>query len=148
MMREVNIREINMFGELINFSGRFVEQQKGVWDYFAWIDFLSEVKNKGIDITDEMRCYISSFLESMKKLYIASTANTGIRNVVMDTSMHVAEFARRTNGGWNTSDTETFINELQKKGIGITEETKHNIVGVIESAKNIYTSTIEISRDT
>ena len=48
---------------------RFVEQSRGIWDHSGWEKFLSNIKNKGVDLTSEAVSQLGSVLESTKLLY-------------------------------------------------------------------------------
>jgi hypothetical protein len=46
-----------------------VERHKGAWDHTKWESFLSDVKKKGVPVTEEVSNTIGSVLESLKKLH-------------------------------------------------------------------------------
>lgn len=128
------------FDRLLKLAGDFVERQKGAWDHTAWLGFLEEVQKKGIELTGDMERYIGLVLETMKKVYNASTSIDGIKNVMMEMSSQTADFVKKTRGVWNQSDGEVFLKELRQKGLNLNEDMMSYFGGVLEAVKGIYAS--------
>ena len=135
-----------LFDTLMNLSGRFVESQKGVWNHTAWLDFLSGIQKKGFELTDSMKTYIGSVLESMKKIYEASVATKRLEKVIADISDHTVSFMKSTKGIWNQKGWESYLRGLKGKGIDLTDETRNYLGGVLEAAREIYTITPQLSK--
>ncbi|MBF0338640.1 MAG: hypothetical protein HQL05_12525 [Nitrospirae bacterium] len=134
-----------LFDELVRIAGSFVERQKGAWDHSAWLDFLSGVQKKGVDVSEDVQRYIGSMLEAMKKLYNASATTESVRNALLDISEQTVEFIKKTKGVWEQRDAEIFLKELQKRGIELSEETKSYLGGVLESVKRVYDFSVKIT---
>ncbi len=134
------------FDVLIDLSRKFVESQKGVWDHTAWLDFLSDVQKKGIELSDDMKDYLGSVLESMKKVYETTTATRGMENVMSDISDLTTDFMKKTKGVWDQSGWETYLKELQKKGVEYTDESRSYFGEVLEAAKQLYTISPVVSK--
>ncbi|MBF0457259.1 MAG: hypothetical protein HQK99_05125 [Nitrospirae bacterium] len=128
------------FDRLLKLSSDFVERQKGMWDHATWLGFLEEVQKKGIELTSDMERYIGLVLETLKKVYNASTSMDGIRNVMIEMSSQTADFVKKTRGVWNQSDGEVFLKELRQKGINLNEDMMSYFGGVLEAVKGIYAS--------
>ncbi|MBF0515621.1 MAG: hypothetical protein HQK97_00695 [Nitrospirae bacterium] len=128
------------FDRLLKLAGDFVERQKGAWDHTAWLGFLEEVQKKGIELTGDMERYIGLVLETMKKVYNASTSIDGIKNVMMEMSSQTADFVKKTRGVWNQTDGEAFLKELRQKGLNLNEDMMSYFGGVLEAVKGIYSS--------
>ncbi len=122
------------FDALIDLFNKYVEHQKGVWDYSAWVDFLFEVQKIGFRLNDEMITYLGSMLDSTKSLYDATTATEGIQHSVIDIYVLAFNFFLKTRGVYKPEEWEAFIEELQGKGINLTEETRSYIMNAFESA--------------
>ncbi len=124
--------------ELIEIAVKFVERQQGAWNHSTWLAFLSDVQEKGFKLSDEMQIHLESVLESIKSLNDTLTDIEGMGNVLLDISNRSVDFIKQTKGGWDHSGWEMFVNDLQKTGIVLTEETKDYVGYVLESLKKFY----------
>jgi chromosome segregation ATPase len=59
----------SLFDDVLNSAKEFVEKHKGTWDHAKWESFLSDIKKKGVSVTEDMSNTVGSVLESIKKLY-------------------------------------------------------------------------------
>ncbi len=134
------------FDILIDLSRKFVEGQKGVWDHTAWMDFLSDVQKKGVELSDDMTAYLGSVLEAMKNVYGAATATKGIGKVMSDGSKLTVDFITKTKGVWDQAGWELFLKDLQKKGVELTDETTSYFGEVLEASRKLYTISPVVSR--
>ncbi len=126
------------FDVLIDLAGKFVEGQKGMWDDTAWQDFLRDVRKKGFEPSDDMKDYLGSVLEAMKKVYGATTDTKGMENAIPDISELAVKFIKKTQGTWDQSGWESFLGDLQKKGIHLTDETKAYFGDILEATRELY----------
>ena len=127
---------MTLFNDLIKRASQFVEKQKGVWDHSKWQAFLSELQQKGDEMTEEMKDHLGVVLESMKKYYKNATV-TG-RKMHAEISDQAAKLVEKTRGKWEHLDWEKFVADIQKKGVELTEEAKKDLGDVLESAKKFY----------
>ena len=129
---------MTIFDELIKRTSQFVEKQKGIWDHTKWQGFLSDIQEKGVNLTEETRNYLGSVVESMKKFY-ENSSDTGkkLMGIVSD---QVAQFVEKTKGKWDHLGWEKFVKDIQKKGIDLTDETRSNLGVILESAKRFYSN--------
>ncbi len=128
------------FDVLIDLSRKFVESQKGVWEHTAWQDFLSDVQKKGFELSDDMQTYLGSILEAMKKVYGTVTATKGMEKVMADVSKLTVDFITKTKGVWDQAGWESFLKDLQKKGVEYTDESRSYFEEVLEASRTIYAS--------
>lgn len=129
----MNKKSSNPFDEIITAAKNFVEKQKGMWDHTRWENFISEVRKKGVSVTEETSKLIGSMLESLKKLYASGPQFEEIIN-------NAKAFVEKQKGMWDHTRWENFISEVQKKGVSVSEETSKLIGSVLESLKKLYTS--------
>ncbi len=127
------------FDVLIDLSRKFVESQKGVWDHTTWLNLLSDVQKRGVELSDDMKDYLGSVLESMKKVYETAAATKGMEDVMSGISDLIVEFMKKTKGVWDQSGWETYLKDFQKKGFNLTDETKSYLEEVLEASRKIYT---------
>jgi hypothetical protein len=127
------------FDVLVDLTSKFVEAQKGAWDHTAWLNFLSDVQKKGLELSDDMTDNLGLVLESMKKFYSASADIKGIETAMADISNSAIDYFKKTKGAWSQSEWETYLNNVQKKGIELTDETRSYLGEVFESLKGFYT---------
>jgi len=127
------------FDILVDLTSKFVEAQKGAWDHTAWLNFLSDVQKKGLELSDDMTDNLGLVLESMKKFYSASTAIKGIETAMAEISNSAIDYFKKTKGIWDQSQWETYLNNVQKKGIELTDETQSYLGEVFESLRGFYT---------
>ena len=127
------------FDVLVDLAGKFVESQKGVWDHTAWLNFVSDVQQKGLELSDDMKDNLGLVLESMKKFYSASIATKGIENVMAGISNYTIDYFKKTKGVWDQSQWEAYVNDIQKKGVELTDETKSYLGEISESLQEFYT---------
>jgi hypothetical protein len=135
------------FDTLMNLAGKFVESQRGAWDHTAWLDFLTGLQKKGFELTDTMKNYVGSVLESMKKVYETTLETKGMERTISDISNHTVSFMKTTKGIWDQKGWESFLKDLQEKGIGLTDETRNYLGGVLEAARELYTITPTVGKE-
>ncbi len=128
----------NAFEDLIGLAGKFVKQQKGLWDYDGWISFLSDIQQKGVEITSDIQTNMGIMLESMKKFHNATTKVKGMQNSTLEIAKSAGKFIKDTKGVWDHEEWESFLKELQKKGVNLNDEMIIYIGNVLESAKGLY----------
>jgi superoxide dismutase len=129
---------MGQFDDLIKYAAKFVETQKGAWDHTAWVDFLADTEKKGYEMTNELKSYLGTTLESMRKFYTASSSTESIAASLKSISDDSVKFIKKTNGMWNHSEWESFLGEIQKKGISLSEETMRYTGNILESVKSLY----------
>jgi hypothetical protein len=128
----------NSFNELVALATKFVESQKGKWDHYAWLDFMSEIQKKGFDINDDLQDQLGSVTESMKKCYNAAADTKGFQNILGEISESSIEFVKKTKGVWDNAGWESYVKDLQKKGLTLNEMTQSYAGNVLESVKSLY----------
>ena len=126
------------FDILIDYAGQFVEAQKGLWDHTAWLDFVIDAQKRAVVLSDDMKSNLGLVLESMKKVYNATTSTRNIESVMLDISEHTINFFKKNNGTWSYSEWEEYLKGLQKKGFELNEETCSYLSEVLESVKKLY----------
>ncbi len=132
---------MTILDDLLKQATAFVDKQKGFWDHTTWQSFLSDIQKKGIELTDEKSEYLGTVLESMKKFYetsIVQDANKRFDEIMSKISDQTTSFLEKTEGIWDHAGWENFIEEIQKKGINITEDTVTYIGDILESSKKLY----------
>ncbi len=134
------------FEGLIELAGKFVETQKGVWDVFSWLSFLSEVNEKGYNITNEIQSGMESTVDSMRKFYLFAKDTKGMGNIMIDISKHVNMFLRENRGVWGHSEFMEFLEGFKKRGIKLDEETSNYLGGILEASKEIYFYPLQTSK--
>jgi len=137
-----------IFDDLIKRASQFVEKQKGVWDHAKWQELLTDIQKRGIKFTEETQNYLGLVLESLKKFYTTSTVGKEIsenitgraEHLVSNISRQAATFIEKTRGQWEHLEWEKFVDDIQKKGVHLTEETRSYLGEVLESIKKFYGS--------
>ncbi|MBF0319264.1 MAG: hypothetical protein HQL01_05610 [Nitrospirae bacterium] len=129
---------IGQFDDIIEFAAKFVEQHKGVWDHTAWTEFLSEINKKGIDVTGDMKAYMGSLLEAMKKYYGMASATEGITAAMTGLAENTVSFIKKTKGQWDHSVWEAYLKDMQKKGMDLNNETTKYLGSILEVSKELY----------
>ena len=129
---------MTFFNDLIKRASQFVEKQKGVWDHTKWEAFLADIQKKGDEMTDEMSDHLGVVLESMKKFYSDAT-ETG-RKMHAEIAEQAADLVEKTKGKWEHLDWESFVEDIQKKGVELTEDAKRDLGEMLESAKKFYST--------
>jgi hypothetical protein len=129
------------FDAVMSFTSRFVESQRGTWDNAAWMNFLDGLQKKGFELTDAMKSYTGPVLESMKKIYDTSLQTKGMQRSLSDISEHTVSFMKTTKGIWDQNGWESFLKDLQTKGVALTDETRNYIAGILAAARDLYSVT-------
>ncbi len=132
------VKSMGGFDILIDLSRKFVENKTGVWDHTAWLDFLTDAQKRGIELTDEMKTHLGSVLESMKKVYEATSSTKGMEKVMADVSRLTVNFVKEKKGVWGHSGWESFLKDFQKKGFDLTVETSSHIGAVLDASRQLY----------
>lgn len=126
------------FQDMLDSAHKFVEEQKGMWDENKWQEFLSNIQQKGIEVTDDMKAQLGTMLDSMKNVYGTMSATEGMSNALAKITEEVIQFVKQQNGQWDHEEWEKFLQSLQQRGVVLTDEMKDYIGAILESAKNIY----------
>jgi len=126
------------FEELTKLATDFVTAQKGLWDHAAWTDFLSRVRKKGIDISDEMQSSLGEMLEAMKGFYSAAASTESMEKAMKTVVNDSVAFVKDHKGVWSHSDWEDFLKTARQNTVSVTEGTKGYLGGVLESMKVFY----------
>jgi hypothetical protein len=124
----------DLFADVVSNAKEFVEKQKGKWDHTKWEGFLSDVQKKGVTLTDDMTNALGSVLESLKKLYPKSPIPR-----LDEVISNAKEFVEMQKGKWDHTKWESFLSDVQKKGVSLTDDISNTIGSILESLKKFYT---------
>ncbi len=127
-----------VFNDLIGLTWKFVEMKDGVWDQNAWVNFLSNIQDKGLDLKSEMQSSLGQVLESVRDVYISSIATRGMEKTMHDMTDITAKFVINNRGVWDHAQWEKYLKDIQKTGIELNAETQNYIGGLLESARKLY----------
>jgi len=130
---------ITPFEELTKLASDFVTSQKGMWDHRAWMDFLSRVQRKGVEISEEMQSKLGDLLEAMKEYHTAITSTEDVQkamSIVFDESV---AFIIRQKGVWGHAEWEDFVKTIQQNTHTCSDGMEAYLGGVLESLKVFYT---------
>ena len=61
-----------VFDEIFALAKNFVVKQKGEWDHIKWENFISDIEQKGVTLTEDTTKLLGSILEALKKIYFIS----------------------------------------------------------------------------
>ena len=86
------------FEELTKLASDFVTSQKGLWDHTAWMDFLSHVQQKGIEISEDMQSMLGDLLEAMKEYHTAVSSTEDIEKAMSTVFDESVAFIKRQKG--------------------------------------------------
>ncbi|MCG6553661.1 MAG: hypothetical protein L7F77_15155 [Candidatus Magnetominusculus sp. LBB02] len=129
---------MGQFDEIMDAAAKFVEQQKGVWDHTAWTDFLDNISKTGVEVNAEVKAYLGTLLESMKKYYAAASATDGLTATMKAIAENTVSFLNKTKGSWDHAGWETYLKDMQKKGAELSDETVKYLGSVLEISKELY----------
>ena len=137
------------FDDIINNAKSFVKKQKGNWDNAKWEKFLSDIQKKGTTISEESTEFLGSALDSLKDFYNTYAAEKvkGGTSLFDEIITSAKQFVEEQKGKWDHTQWESFLSDLQDKGVSITEEIKNSIGDILESLKGLYTSSTETKKD-
>jgi hypothetical protein len=137
-MEEGTMVKKSYFDDLLALATKFVEQQSGAWDHNAWLDLMSDVQKKGIEVNHDFQSQMGAMLENMKKFYSNTAATSGMESVMMDITDTAIKFVKKNNGKWDHTAWEAFLKDVQKKGVTLSDESMTYLGGMLEAAKEIY----------
>ena len=126
------------FEELTKLASDFVTAQKGMWDHTAWIDFLSHVQEKGVEVSEEMQSMLGDLLEAMKDYHTAVSSTEDIEKAMCTVFDESVGFIRRQKGVWGHAEWEDFVKTMQQNTHTWSEGTEAYLGGVLESLKAFY----------
>jgi len=126
------------FEELTRLASDFVTAQKGLWDHAAWTDFLSNVRKKGFDISDEMKTNLGELLEAMKGFYSAAASTKSVEKAMKGVVNESATFVKQHKGVWGHTDWEDFVKTVRQNTQTVSEGTMTYVGGILESMKVFY----------
>lgn len=124
------------YKDLIELAGLFVEQQKGAWGHTEWLEFLSDIRERNIELNDDSKKYLGLVLEHMRDFYNTSSSVRGKENAMLDIAKNTVKFMIEKRFIWGDPEWVEFLSRIQRKGIEITTEKAKNIMGnILDSAK-------------
>jgi hypothetical protein len=126
------------FEMFMDMASKFVEQNKGTWDHKAWMDFMNNMQRKGLEMNPDMMACTGTVLECMKKYYGAASNTQGIMKVMSKASENMVDFVKDNKGMWDHARWESFVQDMQKKGIEMNDQTTAYLGGILEAAKGLY----------
>ena len=124
--------------ELTKMATDFVTMQKGMWDHAAWTDFVSNLKKKGFDLSDDMQSHLGELLEAMKRFYSAAGSTGSLENAMRSVMNESVDFIKKNKGVWGHSEWEEFLQTAQRNTLTLTEGTSAYLGGLLESIKVFY----------
>jgi len=143
-MERMERKEKGFFAYLVDLSGTFVEKQRGIWGHTEWLNFISNVQKRsielGIELTEQTKDYAGLVLESVKKVYEATTATGDIEDSLKRITKDAANFVQRKRGVWGHTEWLNLISDIEKRSIELNEKTKDYIGGLLEAEKILYLS--------
>ncbi len=143
---------IDEFNKLIKQAGELVIKQAGQWDHDTWLNFLTSVRRQGYYLTKEMQDNLGLILEATRELYFTVAMKSWqkfystdihsmereIAETITKTLERTSDFIRMTKGVPNQSMYESFIDEMRKNSISISEQTLSNLTKILKPGKTIY----------
>jgi hypothetical protein len=126
------------FEELTKLASDFVTSEKGVWDHRAWMDFLSRVQQKGVEISDDMQCKLGDLLEAMKEYHTAVSSTEDIQEAMSTVFNESVAFIKQHKGIWGHTEWEDFVKTIQQNTHTWSDGTEAYLGGVLESLKVFY----------
>jgi predicted flap endonuclease-1-like 5' DNA nuclease len=124
--------------DLTKLASDFVTAQKGLWDHAAWSEFLSKVRAKGFDISEEMQSHLGELLEAMKRFYAAAASTESVEKAMRTVVDDSVAFVTKHKGVWGHSDWEDFVKTVRQNTVVLSEGTTEYLGGVLESVKLFY----------
>ena len=126
------------FEELTRLASDFVTSQKGMWDHRAWMDFLANVQQKGVEISEEMQSKLGDLLEAMKEYHTAVSSTEDIEQAMSTVFNESVAFINRQKGVWGHAEWEDFVKTIQQNSRTWSEGMEAYLGGVLESLKAFY----------
>ena len=126
------------FEELTKLATDFVTTQKGRWDHKAWMDFLSRVQQKGVEISEDMQSKLGDLLEAMNEYHTAVSSTEDVEKAMSTVFMESVAFIKRQKGLWGHAEWEDFVKTIQQNSRTWSEGTEAYLGGVVESLKFFY----------
>jgi len=130
--------KITKLEELTKLAADFVTRQKGLWDHAAWTDFLTSVRTKGFDISEEMQSGLGDMLEAMKRFYSAAASTQSVEKAMRTVVNDSVAFVKQHKGVWGHSEWEDFLKTARQNTLSLSEGTAEYLGGVLESVKAFY----------
>ncbi|QWR77355.1 hypothetical protein [Candidatus Magnetomonas plexicatena] len=124
--------------EFMFIASKFVENNKGVCDSKAWLNFNSEIQKRGMSICDDTVVNAGGIVEAMRKYYMIMLETNGMTNILGGVSDATAKFLKATNGKWTHSDWENYIEALQAKGVEMNDEALKHLGALVEASKQCF----------
>jgi predicted flap endonuclease-1-like 5' DNA nuclease len=126
------------FDTLIQLASDFVTRQRGMWDHTAWQEFLSDLQQRGIGLTEEVHSYLGSVLEAFKRLYDATASVAGLEKAMAGVTTRSVGFIKQHQGVWGHNEWEEFIVSLRQGSGSVSDEANSYVGGVLEAMKTLY----------
>ena len=132
------IEKTARFEELTKLATDFVTTQKGLWDHTDWNDFVSNVKAKGFDVSEEMQSSLGDLLEAIKRFYVVAGSTVSMEKAMKAVVNDSVTFVKQHKGAWGHSDWEEFVKTVRQNTLSVSEGATEYLGGVLESMKVFY----------
>ncbi len=110
-----------------------------MWDHKAWMDFLARVRQKGVEISENMQSKLGDLLEAMKEYHTPVSSTEDIEKAMSSVFNESVGFIKRQKGVWGHAEWEEFVKIMQQNARTWSEGTEAYVGGVPESLKSFYT---------
>jgi len=124
--------------ELTKLAIDFVTTKKGLWDHAAWMDFMSNLRAKGFDLSGDMQTNLGNLLEAMKRFYTAAAATESVEKAVKTIVSESVTFVKQHKGVWGHSEWEDFVKTVERNTLSLSEGAMTYLGGILESIKVFY----------
>ena len=124
--------------ELTRLASDFLTAQKGTWDHKAWMDFLSQVKQKGFALSEKRQAKLGELLEAMKQYREAVSATEDIEQAMGTVLNESIAFIKRQQGVWGHDEWEDFLKTAQQNTRAWSAGMEAYLGAVLESLKVFY----------
>lgn len=121
----------------------FVEEKKGEWDHIQWDQLLNDLQSQGVKLTDEAKSRFGEILEGLKGVYSEAAKTEGVAKTLTEVKDQVVTFVQANSSGWDQAAWDSFVQNIQKKGVELSGEGQKYLGNIAEAAKKIVEDQLE-----
>ncbi|MBF0516186.1 MAG: diguanylate cyclase [Nitrospirae bacterium] len=124
---------------ILSHSLQFVLQHTSGWGHSEWMEFLIALKEHGVFISKTVEPHVGAIIETLRKFYMLPQPKAGgIEEIMSLLCNETANFIVSNNGIWTIQDWESFLEDINSKGITLDNQASLLLLSIIEAAKSLY----------
>ncbi|MCG6553703.1 MAG: diguanylate cyclase [Candidatus Magnetominusculus sp. LBB02] len=131
---DMNKNDIDFF---VNKACGFLIARKGIWDNDGWLDLVIDIKQHGVQHSNEIIQYVGVLLETIKKIYVLQLPVTvNVEILIPSICREILGLIIEKEGVWKQDDWRGLLDKIKGHGFDLTVDGADHIIRDLLGAVN------------